>query len=142
MATQLEKLKVGKSIYFFDVSETKTGSMVLNIVESRRNGEKFDRTKLTLFDEDIIKFAQSMVAVVGKLDPIGRNLREEEDRVHAIRDKYPNAFKVWSQKDDLDLTAMFMDQLSVEQISERLGRAPKAISIRMEKLELHQNLLE
>jgi len=53
-----------------------------------------------------------------------------------LRDKYPRAYRPWTPREDNQLADMFKRGLSLNDMSEQLGRQPGAIRIRVEKLEL------
>ena len=53
-----------------------------------------------------------------------------------IRDKYPRAYRPWPPREDNQLADMFKRGLSLDVMSNQLGRQPGAVRIRLEKLEL------
>lgn len=49
----------GKRTYFFNVKENRNGDIFLNIVESKKNGEKeFERHSIIVFREDLENFLE------------------------------------------------------------------------------------
>ena len=47
----------GRRTYFFNVKENRNGDLFLNIVESKKNGEKeFERHSIIVFREDLESF--------------------------------------------------------------------------------------
>lgn len=51
-----EKVKGGTRTYFFDVKKASNGSDYLIITESRKDGEKFKRERVFVFDNDLKGF--------------------------------------------------------------------------------------
>ena len=58
------------------------------------------------------------------------------DRVAAIRAKYPRAYERWSPKDDEHLQAMHAAGDSIDAMAETFDRKPSAIRSRLAKLGL------
>lgn len=53
----------------------------------------------------------------------------------AIRKRYPRAYKLWSQEDDLELVRLYELGMQVTDLSKRFQRQPGAIKSRLRKLE-------
>ena len=58
--------------------------------------------------------------------------------VYACRQEYPNAYKPWTEDDDLELTRMWCEGATVKAISLHFQRKPGAIRSRIEKLDLEK----
>ena len=52
----------GKRTYFFNVKENRNGDVFLNIVESKKSGERedFERHSLVVFREDLDEFTEGL----------------------------------------------------------------------------------
>ncbi len=57
-------------------------------------------------------------------------------KLAAVREKFPNAGRGWSQEDDEKLTGMFKDEVSTKIIAKEFGRKVGAITARLAKLGL------
>jgi hypothetical protein len=57
------------------------------------------------------------------------------ERLVAIRNKYPNAYKPWTETEEVQLERRFRSGASYEELSQLLGRQPSAIRSRVKKLE-------
>ena len=64
------------------------------------------------------------------------HLLEKAYSVEKIREKYPNAYKSWSEDEDGMLSEYYRSGKKVKEISECLGRKKGAISSRLKKLGL------
>ena len=51
-----EKVKGGTRTYFFDVKKASNGSEYLIITEQKKEGEKFKRERVFVFDNDLKEF--------------------------------------------------------------------------------------
>ena len=58
--------------------------------------------------------------------------------VYACRLEYPNAYMPWTEKDDLELTRMWREGMTVKALSVHFQRKPGAIRSRIEKLDLER----
>jgi hypothetical protein len=57
-----EQVKAGNRTYFFDIKLTKdASSKYLQIIESKRKGDEFERHSVMIFEEDITKFTEAFV---------------------------------------------------------------------------------
>ena len=53
------RVTVGRRTYFFNVKENRLGDIFLNLVESKKNGERdFERHSIIVFQEDLDRFLQ------------------------------------------------------------------------------------
>ena len=58
--------------------------------------------------------------------------------VYACRQEYPNAYLPWTEEDDLELTRMWCEGMTVKALSAHFQRKPGAIRSRIEKLDLER----
>ncbi len=58
--------------------------------------------------------------------------------VYACRQEYPNAYNPWNEEDDAELTRMWRQGATVEEISAHFGRKPGGIKSRIKKLGLEK----
>lgn len=58
--------------------------------------------------------------------------------VYACRAEYPNAYMPWSEEDDLELTRLWCEGVTVKELSAHFMRKPGAIRSRIEKLDLER----
>ena len=56
--------------------------------------------------------------------------------VFACQQEYPNAYKPWTEKDDLELTQMWCEGATTKELAAHFQRKPSAITSRIKKLEL------
>ena len=59
-----------------------------------------------------------------------------EERMAAIKQKYPRAYERWTEDEDAQLMAMHTQLVPLEELVERFQRQPSAIRSRLEKLGL------
>jgi hypothetical protein len=55
-----ESVRAGTRTYFFDVKESSEGSKYLVISESRKLGDTKERSRVMVFEEDILSFAEGL----------------------------------------------------------------------------------
>ena len=56
--------------------------------------------------------------------------------VFACRQEFPNAYKPWTEEDDLELTQMWCEGATTKELAAHFQRKPSAITSRIKKLEL------
>ena len=56
--------------------------------------------------------------------------------VYACRQEHPNAFDPWTEEADAELTRIWSDGSSIDEIAKHFGRKSSAIMVRMRKLGL------
>ena len=56
--------------------------------------------------------------------------------VFACQQEFPNAYNPWSEEDDLELTQMWCEGATTEELAAHFQRKPSAITSRIKKLEL------
>ena len=58
--------------------------------------------------------------------------------VYACRQEYPNAYLPWTEEDDLELTRLWCEGMTVKALSAHFQRKSGAIRSRIEKLDLER----
>jgi hypothetical protein len=66
----------------------------------------------------------------------GRSPAAREERLRALRERYPQAFKRWQPDEDEQLAAEFGDGLTIREMAQRHGRGRGGIVSRLVRLEL------
>ena len=69
-----ERVRAGGRTYFLNVKETREGKPYLSLVESRKNGENFEKSRMLVFQDhldDFIKGLQSVQTFVAGYVPTG-----------------------------------------------------------------------
>ena len=56
----------GKITYFIDVRETANGTKYLSISESKRDGDNWTRTSLTVFGDNVARFREAIDEAAGR----------------------------------------------------------------------------
>lgn len=54
--------------------------------------------------------------------------------IYACQQEYPNAYTPWNKDDDTELTKMWNNGTSIEELSVHFKRKPSAITVRLKKL--------
>ena len=62
--------------------------------------------------------------------------------VFACQQEYPNAYKPWTEEDDLELTKMWCEGATTKELAAHFQRKPSAIRSRIKKLELVEKYVE
>jgi len=129
------QFKAGRRNYFFDVKRTNTNNKYLAITESKKLEKDGDFLKNTIliFEEDIEEFGAMMTTT---LINFFRNDEFRMSRMQELKSKHKNAYKPWTQSEDLLLEELFCSQLKTKEISKQLERNRGAITSRINKLEL------
>ena len=73
------------------------------------------------------------------LEDEGKTALEREavrSKLEAVREKHPNAYRPWRAGDDELLKKLFAAEMSLEEISQELGRQPGSIRNHMKKIDL------
>lgn len=73
-----KRIKAGRRVYFIDVKRNKRGDLYLAISEKRKEKDgSVKRTRVIVFEEDILKFEDAFNEVVVDLkNRIGKNGKE------------------------------------------------------------------
>ncbi len=67
----------GGLTYFFNIKENRYGDLFLNLVESRKKKNRFQRFSLIVYEEDFKKFAAILETAVMKLKALERNWKHD-----------------------------------------------------------------
>lgn len=136
---EIESIKIaaGKRTYFVDVKETREGAKYLKISESKRleNGE-YERHRIMVFEEDINNIVEALRTALQHFPTYKKP--EQKSKMEQTKEKYANAYKSWTDEEDLKLTKLFCQGKKPKEISGILQRNTGAINSRIEKLELKQ----
>jgi hypothetical protein len=57
-----------------------------------------------------------------------------KEKLAKMRETYPNAYKPWSEKDDVELAVLIKKEKTVKELTEKFGRHPGSIKKRLEKI--------
>lgn len=127
------KIAAGKRTYFVDVKQTREGAKYLKISESKRldNGE-YERYHIMIFEEDINGIVEALRTALQHFPAY----QKPKSKMAQTKEKYANAYKPWTDEEDLKLTALFCEGKKPRDISAILQRNTGAINSRIKKLEL------
>lgn len=129
------KVAAGKRTYFIDAKKTKEGATYLKLSESKRlDNEEYERHQIMIFEEDI----NNIVEALRKILPHFKTYKKPEtkSKMEQIKEKFSNAYKPWTEEDDLKLTELFCEGKKAKELSEIFQRNVGAINSRIKKLEL------
>ena len=131
------KIAAGKKTYFVDVKQTREGAKYLKISESKRldNGE-YERHIIMIFEEDINNIVEALRRALQHFPLYKKPV--QKSKMEQTKEKYANAYKPWTDEEDLRLTELFCEGKNPKEISEILQRNTGAINSRIDKLELKQ----
>ncbi len=134
---EIESLTVpaGKRTYFIDVKKTREGAKYLKISESKRleNGE-YERHQVLIFEEDINNIAEAVKQLLVLFPTYKKS--ETKSSMEKSKEQFENAYKPWTETDDLKLTQLFCEGNKPKELSVIFKRNVGAINSRIEKLEL------
>ena len=133
-----EQIKVGKRTYFLDINLTKDGQKCLEITESKKTDNGFERYKILVFEEGIEKFSEAFVRVLLRMNSDKIQENSNTYSVEKIRQGHGQAYKPWNEEDENLLEQLFCERKTVDEISEILGRKKGAIQSRIKKMELKE----
>ncbi len=98
------------------------------------------RQKLNDFGESFLKVINDYVRennIVPERAIIENNVKTDyHKRLEQIKEKYPNAYEPWNEKEDYLLKELYSRNVSVSEIAQILKRQPNAIKSRLEKFGL------
>ncbi|MDR0926368.1 MAG: DUF3276 family protein [Ignavibacteria bacterium] len=129
----------GKRTYFFDVKKSNNDTMYIEITESKKTDDGFERHSVMVFEEDVLDFRNAFtktIAIYNHLHEQNRN-KKKESTIEAIRETIPNDYKAWSLEDDKALEYYYFQGLSIKEIAETMQRTAGAISSRILKIGLN-----
>lgn len=121
--------------FFFDIRESKAGSLYLVIKESIRMNDGFSTNSIKVFEESLENFNDVMKKITFKLN----EFKQQKSKTYSVsekREKNNNAYAKWTQENDNLLERLFCERKTVDELSKIFGRNEGAIKSRIEKLEL------
>jgi hypothetical protein len=129
------KVAAGKRTYFLDVKQTREGATYLKLSESKRldNGE-YERHRVMIFEDDINKIVEALRTVLPHFKTYKKP--ETKSKMDETKEKFSNAYKPWTEEDDLKLIEHFCEGKKPKELSEIFQRNIGAINSRIKKLEL------
>lgn len=134
---KIESVKVssGKRTYFIDVKESRENAKYLKISESKRieNGD-YERHQIIVFEEDINKVAEAISQLLVHFPCYKKP--ETKSKMETTKEQFQNAYKPWSEPDDLKLTQLFCEGKKSKELSEIFQRNTGAITSRIKQLGL------
>ena len=129
-----EKVESGKRNFYFDIRESEKGSPYLVISEvNKKEDDQTERRQVFIFESELDRFAEKFGR---SLLNFTRKSTSKESIIAKAKEKYPNAYEPWSEKDDAELALLYKKGSSTTAIAESLQRQPGAIKSRIEKLNL------
>jgi len=111
-------------------------------VAFRENSEAASEAFGNIPPEDLEKMHANFVKVSGGHEPTGETrvvkklVEGEKSKLDTIREKFPNAYRPWSDEDDADLARRFEDGEKPKDIAKAFGRQMGSIRARLIKLGL------
>lgn len=95
----------------------------------RRSSEAYDQNRKTI---ELWQYEEQ------EREKASEQITEEQgptwsDKVEKMRKKYPNAYKPWSETEDLKLVRLFGAENTVTQMSKLMGRHPGSVKARLKK---------
>lgn len=131
-----EKVILNEKAFFMDLKEAANGRSYLVITQSKPiEDEKYEKTKMLLFEEEIEVFQTALNNLLANFQP-----KETDDNraayIAKIRESYPMAFQPWTKEDEELLIALFNENKTIEDLASALKRRAGAITARLEKLGL------
>lgn len=121
--------------FFFDIRESKAGSLYLVIKESIRVKDGFSTNSIKVFEESLENFNAVMKKITFKLN----EFKKQKSKTYTVsekREKNNNAYAKWTQENDNLLERLFCERKTVDELSKIFGRNEGAIKSRIDKLEL------
>ncbi|MCF8410284.1 MAG: DUF3276 family protein [Crocinitomicaceae bacterium] len=121
--------------FFFDIRESKAGSLYLVIKESIRVKDGFSTNSIKVFEESLENFNGVMKKITIKLN----EFKKQKSKTYTVsekREKNNNAYAKWTQENDNLLERLFCERKTVDELSKIFGRNEGAIKSRIDKLEL------
>lgn len=131
-----EKVIFDGKVFFLDLKAAKNGRRYLVITQSKPiEDEKYERTKMFLFEEEIQDFSKALTNVLKDFKP-GKNNGVSDAYVAKLREVYPMAFQPWTKEDEELLIALFNEGKTISELSTSFRRQEGAITARLNKLGL------
>ena len=130
-----QQLNREEKTFFFDIRESKAGSLYLVIKESIRVNDGFSTNSIKVFEESLDNFNDVMKKITFKLN----EFKKQKSKTYTVsekREKNNNAYAKWTQENDNLLERLFCERKTVDELSKIFGRNEGAIKSRIDKLEL------
>jgi hypothetical protein len=115
----------GRKTFFFNVKENRFGDLYLNLVESRRSGDRFKRSSVVVFEEDLDGFLEILDGALTRLESGGPGI-DTNHEVGAGRRSYRFRFPP-SGKPALEVSETRSDETGTRRESLRVGKYDAAM---------------
>ena len=130
--------QAGNRTHFFDVKKGPAGQVRLEITESKRKDDGFERHCVMVFEEDVSRFVSELlkaVSAIGDVDGRGQR-RRVPPRIAAIRAEHPRAYEKWNENEDDWLRRELDAGIAVAEIAKLHKRQQSAVKSRIKHLEI------
>ena len=129
-----ESVEAGNRSFYFDIRESENGSnyLVISEVTQKTDGAS-ERRQIFIFENEIDRVAAK---VSRSLLNFTRKSTSKSTIIAKAKEKYANAYDPWTEKEDSELALLHRNGGNFENISKSLQRQPRAIKLRLEKLNL------
>jgi hypothetical protein len=133
------KVAAGKRTYYIDVHKAQNDTNYLKICELKLKSDgDCVRHGIMIFEEDIPKVVKALrVALPHFKKPV--QAVDAKSRMKHTKESFANAYKAWTDTDDLTLVQLYTHGTTLHHISGVLQRNVGAIRSRIEKLHLKNN---
>lgn len=135
-----DMLTKGRRTYFFDIRESEQGALYLQVSESKKTENGFERHHLIVFEEDIKDFSEVLNKAFTKFKELKEpnHSKGKTYSVEKIRETHQQAYLPWTKEDDHKLEMLFCEGKKAKELAELFGRNIGAINSRIKKLELQE----
>lgn len=147
--TYSARLHTGSRTYFFGIKIGDTGDVRLEVTESRKRDDGFERNRVTVFQEDVARFCDELLKAVSQI-PAAHSLSAVRE-VHVVKENYgplaqrtprfdqirkghPNAYAKWTPDEDARLLAEISNGATIAEIAKSHLRRSNAIRSRIVRL--------
>ena len=124
----------GSRTYLFNIIRNRAGKRYLSITQQGSNGSTQTGNHIVVFEQHMQKFCKAFLKTAKQVDP---KLKVYD--VAKIRERYPNAFKPWTVKDEQRLVANFKEGVDVVELAKLFQRGQGGIEARLKMLGLIAN---
>jgi hypothetical protein len=97
---------------------------------------RMDAGELAKMQENFVRACGGHIATKTELKVRAKEKEQKGAKLAEIREKFPNAYRPWTEAEDADLIARFNSDEKQSHIAQKLGRKPGAIHMRLVKLGL------
>lgn len=134
------QLGVGRRTYFMDLQRCANGSMVLELKESVRSDEGYQRFKVMVFEEHFEDFFQMLENGIAfcrqwKAEHDESKILSKGSSTSAVTSDF-KSYAPWSSLEDEELERCYCEGMKIRAMQEYFGRSEGAIRSRIKKLEL------